>query len=124
MEAGPASLPPALPRSRIATRRGGPGLSTRTTLSSRLSRPLSGWQLAPGVARLNLSVVNSSPTALEVLKDGTELQLASFCLADVELRLVGTDDPAFAALKVKYADVLDGAPPGMPPDRGIELELF
>ena len=43
---------------------------------------------------------------MEVLKDGTELHLASFCLADAELRLVGTDDPAFAALKVKYADVL------------------
>ncbi len=59
---------------------------------------------------------------VEVLKDGTELHLASFCLADAELRLVGADDPAFAALKVQYADVLGGAPPGMPPDRGTELE--
>ncbi len=42
---------------------------------------------------------------MEVLKDGTELHLASFCLADAELRLAGADDPAFAALKVKYADV-------------------
>ena len=27
-----------------------------------------------------------------------------------------TDDPALAALKVKYADVPGGAPPGKPPD--------
>ena len=47
---------------------------------------------------------------MEVLQDGTELHLASFCLADAELRLSGADDPAFAALKTKYADVL-GAPP-------------
>jgi len=60
---------------------------------------------------------------MELLKDGTELHLASFCLADAELRLEGADDPAFAALKVEYADVLGGAPPGMPPDRGMELEL-
>ena len=60
---------------------------------------------------------------VEILKDGTELHLASFCLADAELRLEGADDPAFAALKVRYADVLGGAPPGLPPDRGMELEL-
>ena len=60
---------------------------------------------------------------VEVLKDGTVLHLASFCLADAELRLEGTDDPAFAALKARYADVLGGAPAGMPPDRGMELEL-
>ena len=60
---------------------------------------------------------------VEVLKDGTELHLASFCLADAELSLEGADDPAFAGLKVKYADVLGGAPAGMPPDRGMELEL-
>ncbi len=58
-----------------------------------------------------------------VLKDGTELHLASFCLADAELRLEGTGDPVFAALKITYADVLGGGPPGMPPDRGMELEL-
>ena len=60
---------------------------------------------------------------MEVLKDGTVLHLASFCLADAELRLEGADDPAFEALKVKYADVLGWAPPGIPPDRGMELEL-
>ena len=60
---------------------------------------------------------------VEVLKDGTELHLASFCLADAELCLAGADDPAFSTLKVRYADVLGGAPPGMPPDRGMELEL-
>ena len=60
---------------------------------------------------------------VEVLKDGTELHLASFGLTDAELRLEGADDPAFAELKVRYADVLGGAPAGMPPDRGMELEL-
>ena len=60
-----------------------------------------------------------------MLKDGTvtELYLASFGLADAELRVEGADDPAFAMLKVRYADVLGGAPSGMPPDRGVELEL-
>jgi hypothetical protein len=60
---------------------------------------------------------------VEVLKDGMKLHLASCCLADAELRLEGADDPAFAALKVTYADVLGGAPSGMQPDRGMELEL-
>ena len=54
---------------------------------------------------------------VDVLRDGTELHLASFCLADAELRLTGADDPAFAPLKAAYADVLGGAPPGMPPER-------
>ena len=39
-----------------------------------------------------------------------ELQLVSFCLADTELLLVVSNEPAFAALKVKYADVLGRAP--------------
>ena len=60
---------------------------------------------------------------VEVLRDGTELHLASFCLADAELRLEGQDDPAFTALKVEYADVLGGAPPGLLPDRGMELVI-
>ena len=60
---------------------------------------------------------------VEVLRDGTVLHLASFCLADAELHLACADDPAFAALKAQYADVLGGAPPGLPPDRGMELEL-
>ncbi len=51
------------------------------------------------------------------------LYLSSFCLADAKLRLEGVNDLAFAALKVKYADVLVGAPPGLRPDRGMELEL-
>ena len=58
---------------------------------------------------------------VEILRDGTELHLASFCLADVELSLSGADHPAFTALKTEYADVLGGAPPGLPPDRGMEL---
>jgi hypothetical protein len=60
---------------------------------------------------------------VEVLRDGTELHLASFNVADAELRLAGDDDPAFAALKVEYADVLGGAPPGLPPERGMELVI-
>ena len=60
---------------------------------------------------------------VEVLRDGTELYLASFGLADAELRLEGVDDPSFAALKTEYADVLGGAPPGLPPDRGMELVI-
>ena len=60
---------------------------------------------------------------VELLKDCTELHLVFFCLADAELQLQGTDDAAFAALKHEYADVLGGAPPGMPPDRCMELEL-
>jgi hypothetical protein len=60
---------------------------------------------------------------VEVLQDGTELHLASFNVADVELRLAGDDDAAFAALKVEYADVLGGAPPGLPPERGMELAI-
>jgi len=60
---------------------------------------------------------------MEVLRDGTELHLASFGLADAELRLEGADDPAFAALKAEYADVLGGAPPGLPPERGMELVI-
>ncbi len=60
---------------------------------------------------------------MEVLKDGTELHLASFSLADAELSLEGADDVAFTVLKAEYADVLGGAPPGMQPDRGMELEL-
>jgi hypothetical protein len=62
-------------------------------------------------------------TGMEVLKDGTELHLASFCLADAELHLTGADDPALAALKARYSDVLGGAPHGMPQDRSMELEL-
>ena len=60
---------------------------------------------------------------VEVLRDGTELHLASFCMTDAELRLAGSDDPTFAALKVEYADVLGGAPPGLPPERGMELVI-
>ena len=56
-------------------------------------------------------------------KDCTELHLASFCLEDSALHLAGEDDPAFTTIKTKYANVLGGAPPGLPPDRGMELEL-
>ena len=49
--------------------------------------------------------------AVEVLKDSTELHLASVCLADAELRLEGTNDPIFETLNAQYANMLGGAPP-------------
>ena len=60
------------------------------------------------------SYVGRFTDGVEVLTDGTVLHLASIRLADAELRLDGSDDPAFASLKAKYADVLGGAPPGLP----------
>ena len=126
MEGGPAPLPPALasPSNRCSTGWSRPvdadhaelaALEAAQRLAARARRhpdrppdPRCGDHCADG---------------MEVLKDGTELHLASFCLADAELRLAGTEDPPFAALKVKYADVLGGAPPGVPPDRGMELQL-
>ncbi len=39
----------------------------------------------------------------------------------VELRVEGADDPDFLALKAEYADVLCGAPQGLPFDSGMEL---
>jgi hypothetical protein len=46
--------------------------------------------------------ISSFADGVEVLKDCTELHLASFCVADVELCLAGADDPAYSTLKVKY----------------------
>jgi hypothetical protein len=60
---------------------------------------------------------------IELLNDGTELHLASLRLVDTSLTLSGADHPAFAALNDEFADVLGGPPPGLPPDRGIELVL-
>ena len=60
---------------------------------------------------------------MEVLRYGTELHFTSFCLADADLTLTGTDDPAFAALKAGYADVLGWAPPGLPPGQPLGMEL-
>jgi hypothetical protein len=59
----------------------------------------------------------------EVLDEGTELHFASLLFADASLALEGQDHPAFAELKAEFADVLGGPPPGLPPDRGIELVL-
>ena len=59
----------------------------------------------------------------ETLDDGTELHLATLRFADAALALEGQDHPAFAELKVEFADVLGGPPSGLPPDRGIELVL-
>jgi hypothetical protein len=71
-----------------------------------------------GPCRLAPSLAGRFVGGMEVLRDGTELHLASFCMVDAELRLEGADDPAFAALKAEYADVLGGAPPGLPPRHG------
>ena len=60
---------------------------------------------------------------MELLTDGTELHLASLRFADASIALEGQDHPDFAALKAEFADVLAGPPPGLPPDRGIELVL-
>jgi hypothetical protein len=43
--------------------------------------------------------------------------------SDAELRLACDDDQAFATLKMEYADMLGGAPPGLPLERGMELVL-
>jgi hypothetical protein len=51
------------------------------------------------------------------------LHLATVSFADASLSLEGQDHPAFAELKAEFADVLGGPPPGLPPDRGIELVL-
>ena len=76
-----------------------------------------------GPSRVSPSLEGRFIDGMELLHDGTELHLASFCLADVELRLSGADDPAFTTLKAEYADVLGGAPPGLPPERGMELVI-
>jgi hypothetical protein len=62
-------------------------------------------------------------TGTERLTGGTELHLASLRFVDTSFNLQGADHPAFAALKSEFADVLGGPPPGLPPDRGIELLL-
>ena len=59
----------------------------------------------------------------ELLADGAELYLASLRPADASLAFEGRDHSAFADLKAEIADVLAGPPPGLPPDRGIELVL-
>jgi hypothetical protein len=76
-----------------------------------------------GCARPGIRPDGGGSAAGAELKDGSELHFAYFCLADAELHLTGADDPAFAALKGRYSDVLGGDPHGMPPDRGMELEL-
>ncbi len=76
-----------------------------------------------GRSRVAPSLASRFVGGTEVLRDGTELHLASFGLADAELRLEGADAPAFATLKAEYADVLGGPPPGLPPDRGMELVI-
>ncbi len=76
-----------------------------------------------GRSRVAPSLAGRFVGGTEVLRDGTELHLASFGLADAELCLEGADAPAFAALKAEYADVLFCPPQGLPPDRGMELVI-
>jgi hypothetical protein len=42
---------------------------------------------------------------------------------DTSLTLQGVDHPAFTALQSEFANVSGGPPKGLPPDRGIELNL-
>ncbi len=87
-------------------------------------------QLCRAYDGLSLQLFRSLPQhpdrfadGVEVLKDGTVLHLAFFCLADAELRLEGANDQAFGELKLTYADVLGGAPPDKRLDRCMELEF-
>ena len=82
------------------------------SIESAMTRP-------PAIAHCADRVVDS----VNVVKDGTGFHPFAFCRADAELRLAGVNVPAFRALKAHYADMLGGAAPGMPPDRGMELEL-
>jgi hypothetical protein len=63
------------------------------TVQAARARDCPGWLPEP-------RCVSRFADGLEVLKDGVELRLASFCLADAELRLAGADEQAaFATLK-------------------------
>ena len=81
---------------------------------------------AAGSTPIKLQFADRFVDGVEVFKDGTELHLASFCLADAELRLAGTDDPALAALKVKTLTCWVGPHrrPGLPPEphSGLDFE--
>ena len=92
-EARSLTLIPRLPPTR--TPRRSPGWSRPVhadTPSSPPSRQLnccqSGARHRPG-HRLNLTATGFFKLPMEVLTDGTELHLASFCLANAELRLAG-----------------------------------
>ena len=106
---------------------------TTATSNSGWSKPL--WADHAGLAALEATArqrgrirrgLGGEPPrfaeGVEVLQDGTELHLASLG-PDASLRLDGQDNPAFENLQEHFKDVLDGAPPGLPPDRGMELEL-
>lgn len=56
---------------------------------------------------------------MDVPKDRTVLQLASFSLANVELRRA--NDPVFATLQILYQAVRRCAGPALPSDQGMEL---
>ena len=58
-----------------------------------------------------------------LLTDGTEPHLASLRFVNTTIALDGQDHPALAALKDEFADIMLGPPPGLPPDRVIELAL-
>ena len=87
------------------------------------SRQLRRQQRRTGVDLGPLPVPPRFADGFEILADGTELHLASLRFPDAALTLPGQDHPAFAALKEEFSDVLSPPPPGLPPDRGIELVL-
>ena len=62
--------------------------------------------------------IDSFIHGVEMLDDGTERFLPSFCLKYEELRLAGTGDSESA-----FTDLLVGTPPGMPPDSGMKIQL-
>ena len=55
--------------------------------------------------------------------DGTELHLLHMRPEDDKLTLAGKDHPAMAEVLLRHKGVFDDPPPGLPPDRGIELCL-
>ena len=113
-------------RRRRAARWEGPTRSTPITPTLLPSKARNGGRPALGgglASRRSPTVPTALSTAWRCSRTALELRLTSSCLADAELRLAGADYPAFTALKAEYADVLGGAPPGVPPDREMELEL-
>jgi hypothetical protein len=115
-----APVPPALPQDQGAARSRSKGWSRPAqadhaelaALESAAREAARERRRHGGPSRLAPTLVGRFVEGMEVLRDGTELHLASFRLADAELRLEGADDPAFATLKAEHADVLGGRPRG------------
>ena len=122
LEATPtAASPPATPRSTTGWSRPlHADFSELATLEAehrqwaRIRRHLGG-RPPPSTARF--------ADGTELLRDGTELHLARFGLADAMVKLSGQDDPAFTAMKAEFKDVLAGPPAERPPALDMELVL-